>query len=110
MQIATKFVFETATWRDHPPGYYDRKTREEPRTLTLSIDKSNPRGDIIKFNGGPTGFESYYIKDLLSGRRKGGDELCICGGTVNSWPSCRIDWATIEAFLQDEGYEKQVQS
>jgi len=102
MSISSRWVYETARWDDDLLKYVDRKSREEIKTIEMVIEYSK-RGKILKFIGRPTGYESYYISDLLINEIQGRDEFCICAGTVNSWPACYVDYQTVMNFIKREG-------
>ena len=59
-------------------------------------------GDILEFVGGPTGFERYYIADLLLRDPSKHPEICICGGTINRWPACFVDRQEVADFLNSK--------
>ena len=62
----------------------------------------------MKFIGGPTGFESYYLEDLEGDTLDHDGDFCICGGTINSWANCTVDTAdihkAIEIYEEKEGW------
>jgi hypothetical protein len=60
------------------------------------------RDPIIRFYGGPTGHESYYIADLLRNLefKLECDDFSICAGTINSWPECRVSFKEVIDFIK----------
>jgi hypothetical protein len=57
-----------------------------------------PLRTVLTFEGGPTGFESYYLHDLTL---KGDGDFCICAGTANRWPACYVDIPTVRKFINE---------
>jgi hypothetical protein len=86
--IKSYWQTETGKWDEEKNKYVDRKFSEiTERTISVTFEKGP-----LRFNGGPTGYESYYFKDLegLSERENPHEYFCICGGTINSWPKCSV--------------------
>lgn len=103
-EIESEWFSLNARWDG--TGYTDRSVSKMPgRILKMMIidgsDKS--RGKILQFIGGPTGHETYYINDLFkdTNLEKSGN-LCICAGTINSWPSCYVKWDDVLNYLRKE--------
>ena len=96
--IPSEWTFETATWNRKKNKYEDRQYRTESRTIKMEIEDRGEES-IIRFIGGPTGFESYHISDFLLDKDVERDTLCICGGTVNSWPKCIVPWQPVISFI-----------
>lgn len=89
MEILSTFTYETATWDKGSNTYINRRTRSIEKVLFMKVNTNLEGKKVLKFEGGPTGFESYYISDLLENKPGPVDKntpFCICGGTVNSWP------------------------
>lgn len=72
----------------------DTSTRE----LTMHIVTEGHDKPILRFEGGPTGFESYYLEDI---KLEGEGDFCICAGTANRWPACYVDMPTVRKFVEE---------
>ena len=95
MKCEALFTKTTAKWNGNKfVGHRSIKSR---KLIEMEID-----GDVLRFRGGPTGFESYCIKDLSL---PPGKVFCICGGTVNSWPRCEVQTDDVIQFLKENGHE-----
>lgn len=107
-EINSEWFALTGKWDEKTEKYINQKiTRLPDRILQMKIvDNSNisdnPDNKIIEFIGGPTGYETYYINDLLKDRKSVYNEnnLCICAGTINSWYSCFVKWQDVFNFLK----------
>ena len=87
---------ETGKWNGE--SFIDRRKEESSKTLEMELfDKDGIF--ILKFHGGPTGYEEYYANDLLQGIVNSG-ELCICGGTINTWPACYVPAREVKQFIE----------
>jgi hypothetical protein len=105
-EINSKWTMEIGRWNEQSGKFEDRVIKDWPdKILKMEISGDQDK-KILKFIGGPTGFESYYIDDFIKYPIKG-EELCICGGTINIWPRCTVSWKDIESFLQSEGFMKE---
>lgn len=107
MKINSVWSMEKGRWDKETKQFTNRVTTQLPdRELEMVIDQGT-HGNTIKFEGGPTGFESYYIEDLVRGfkQRPGFPTLCICAGTINSWPRCEVSVQRVQEFLKEHGYE-----
>jgi len=102
--INSKWESEHAQWDSFQEKYVNRTiVPMSDKILKMEIiDGKN--GKILQFIGGPTGYESYYIEDLLKTPRSERTSFCICGGTVNSWPRCEVPWSDVLDFLKSQGY------
>lgn len=107
-QINSKWSQEVGTWSHGANKYIDQKVVDLPDKILVMTVYEKTHGYVLKFNGGPTGFESYYIKDLVEGMKSFDDKVpfCICGGTINRWPRCEVQWADVAAFLKSKGFIK----
>lgn len=103
MKIMSKWTMEKARWDRLAQKYNNRRVESLPdKTLEMIITPSG-NGDILRFIGGPTGYESYYVRDLLECPMPSeSDDFCICAGTVNSWPTCIVPRSEVFAFLHAE--------
>jgi len=109
MKILSKWQQEVGKWDRGLNDYVDRKVIELPdKFLVMQIIRIENR-NILRFNGGPTGFESYHIPDLIDGMKTAGINkiFCICGGTINRWPHCTVAWDEVVAFLKSKGYMRK---
>ena len=103
--IEATFIKERANWNKLTCKYEDHTYKTTMRFITMEIihRKDQP---VLRFIGGPTGFESYYVESLLYNPPPA-DTLCICGGTVNSWSKCTVPWEDVKNFLASYGYKSQ---
>lgn len=108
--MKAKFIYETGRWDSKSNSFVDRKKRFETKEVQMVIESSEDHDRAtLRFIGGPTGYETYYIKDLLEHAPEGRMDFCICGGTINSWPTCIVEWADVTDFLE-ESYKGEDQS
>ena len=101
MQIKSYWQRGYAKWDGGK--YVDKKLSEvEEKELKVTLDITNTDKPIIKFHGGPTGFESYYLNDILENPfgLNENDNFCICGGTINSWPRCWVKTKDFKSILE----------
>jgi len=103
MKIKSKWSMEKADWDKTFQKYTNRRVIPLPDKDIEMLIMTTERGDILRFVGGPTGHESYYVSDLLEHPLpEGSDDFCICAGTVNSWPMCLVSKKEVFAFLRKE--------
>lgn len=100
-KINAEFITEKASWDSKSNNYVDRCKTVEFKEIAMRIEEREGR-KILRFIGGPTGFESYYLDDLISGGLMNfdGGKFCICGGTVNSWPRCQVCVRDVQDFIK----------
>ncbi len=103
-EIESEWFALIANWDENTEKYINHHTIQLPnRILRMKIinHSDNPDNKILEFIGGPTGYETYYINDLLKNKKLYCDEnFCICAGTINSWHSCFVKWKDIFNFLK----------
>ena len=99
-KIKCKWIVETADWNKATNSYENRQSTETERTISMQLIKKE-HGTVIQFFGGPTGYESYYVEDLMNNHESKSKDLCICGGTVNSWPRCIVNRDTVFNFIKE---------
>lgn len=106
VKIHSSWSVEKGRWREGE-GFVNRFTEHFAREIEMIVESATPdKGAILRFIGGPTGYESYYIADLQRPSDKPhGESFCICAGTINRWPGCTVAWADVVAFLKAEGFE-----
>ena len=80
------------------------------RELEMEI-YTNERGcRVLKFHGGPTGFEEYRVQDLLTLNVDNQSKwFCICAGTINSWPYCAVNRKEVFEFIRENIRPEDVQ-
>ena len=105
MKINSRWVVEKGRWDNEENIFTDRTEETFERDIEMRIEASE-NGKILRFLGGPTGHESYYIKDLLL-TDSTVKEMCICGGTINRWPACYVDKQIIFNFIKRKGVENE---
>ncbi len=71
------------------------------KELTMHIVTKGHERPILRFEGGPTGFESYYVADIDFRLSNSGDDFCICAGTANRWPACYVDRKEVQKFVDE---------
>ena len=96
--INSRWTVEKGEWSNATNSFINRTKEESFRTIKMRID-----GGILEFVGGPTGFERYRIEDMLSHDPSKHPEICICAGTINSWPACFVNRREVEDFLNSRG-------
>ncbi len=102
--IPSLWTYETGRWSDDTNSYANISRRLEVKEVGLDIVKrKHSDAEVLRFNGGPTGFESYYLDDMLRMVNELTDTFCICAGTTNSWPICEVKVADVRKFLEEEG-------
>jgi len=101
-EIVAIFTTETARWNENLEEYVDRESRTEVKDIKMVVETRDDKA-ILRFVGGPTGYESYYIEDLDGWKDRVGS-FCICGGTVNRWPKCEVHWPDVQRFLVANGF------
>ncbi len=94
MKIPAYWQLETGRFDTKLNTFTDRKLSEITECqLPVKIEPSNYSSDLIlRFLGGPTGYESYYLTDIEQNLSKTIEnrEFYICAGTINSWPCCWV--------------------
>ena len=117
VSIKAWFIRETGFWSEDKGKFINISKSNEFRDISVTICERENGFDklILKFYGGPTGFESYYLKDvieLIPDKDKINDTqtMCICGGTINRWDACYVNYKEvidfIESVLGEELYGK----
>ena len=104
MKIPGYFQAETGYY-DSKMGRYTRRrfTDIQERMLELRIEPSEYNSKLVlRFIGGPTGHESYYLNDLMSllAEAPPNEVLTICAGTINSWPRCWINITELQEAVR----------
>lgn len=90
-------------WKNNDVVEAGREVKEIGVRIDHSPSDYSAEPRIIKFIGGPTGYESYrleagFVKEAL--REDRGDDWHICAGTTGSYPACIVDRKDILAFLR----------
>ena len=98
MPITSRWIIEKGYWDHKLNDFTSRTTEEFTRKIKMTIT-ANDHGEILRFIGGPTGHESYYLADLLENKKNDG-EFCICAGTINRWPACYVERKTVLDFIK----------
>ena len=101
MKIKSYWRREVAEWSEEH-GYINRQFRPiKEKEIQILIEEPDNDKPVLRFLGGPTGHESYYIEDLLRNRLlQESEDFMICAGTVNSWPQCWVKWADVKPLLE----------
>jgi len=103
-EINSKWQSEHAEWDSFQEKYINITVVPMPDKVLIMEIIDGKGGPVLQFIGGPTGYESYYIKDLLQTSRSKRTSFCICAGTLNSWPQCVVPWSAVLDFLKSQGY------
>ena len=94
----------TGTWNENKNCYQDVHispiTEKVLKVVILESLRNDKSEEIIRFVGGPTGYESYYVKDLTD-KPFQHKFMYICAGTINSWPSCYVKTEDLKAILNE---------
>jgi len=99
MEIKSYWQYETADWDNEANVFINKKLSEiKEKVLEVALDNKSSNTTIIRFLGGPTGFESYYLEDLLKNPLIG-EKFYICFGTINSWAKCYVKIKDLEEIL-----------
>ena len=95
-KVNSRWQREIGTWSEKDNTYINREVIKLPDKELEVIIEDN----IVRFIGGPTGYESYYIKDFLrDSESRRNKEMCICAGTINSWPECYIQYNDVYELI-----------
>lgn len=109
-KIRALMIYESGTWNSKSNKYENIRFRKESKELEMVL-RPNERGTIIKFEGGPTGYESFYIEDFLKDIDNFESDRCsICAGTINSYAQCIVSLKEVVDFIKSNmtkfNYEK----
>ena len=99
--IKSHWRIKKGQWDDLTNKFKNITIVEETKILNMTIEDSSAANDsrkIIVFEGGPTGFERYYIDDLLNHGEN--ISLCLCAGTINRWAECHVDMAEVSQYIK----------
>jgi hypothetical protein len=99
IKIKSFWQCEYGSWDEGERRYVEKELtpiEEKEIEFTIINDGKDP---ILKFIGGPTGHESYYIRDLIRASRMDHVKFYICAGTINSYPSCYVLWEDVEPAI-----------
>jgi len=90
MIIKSFWTYEKADWDGK--NFVNRTTSEIfEKDLEIKVYNDIIVGyELVRFFGGPTGYESYRLEDLESHDLDTNEQFCICGGTINSWAKCTV--------------------
>ena len=92
---------QTGRWSEEQGTYIDEKrSPEKEKLLKIKIDYYK-NDYIIRFIDGPTGYESYYVNDLLAKVDNKEGKFYICAGTINSWSTCYVLWKDLKPILKE---------
>jgi hypothetical protein len=103
MKIESLWICETGRWDDQTNSYVDISRRSETKQIGLRLYVANNGKEGLEFVGGPTGFEQYYLEDMVDMVNEYCTDFAICFGTINSWPKCLVKVADVRKFLEEEG-------
>ena len=103
MKINSRWVVEKGRWDEKSNTFTQQTKKTFERIIYMHLEDCK-KGQLLRFIGGPTGYESYYVKDLLLNDPNAG-EMCICGGTINRWPSCYVNMKIVKDFIKKTNNE-----
>jgi hypothetical protein len=104
MKITSYWQAETGFY-DEKVGRYTRRRftdiKEKVLETEIRISEYNNQ-PVLQFIGGPTGYESYYLSDLIPLLDEPDNERkwVICAGTINSWPRCWVKIGELKKVIQ----------
>lgn len=99
-KISALMIYESGTWNSETDKYENIHFREEVKELEMVL-RPNERGTIIKFEGGPTGYESFYIGGFLRYIDNFESDRCsICAGTINRYAQCIVSLKEVVDFIK----------
>ena len=99
--IEAIFIQEIGRWDKSSNTFVDYSTSKTIRNIEMCLYEKDGK-QMLEFVGGPTGFESYYVEDLLT-LPFAKSSFCICGGTINRWPRCEVSCTEVATFLKKLG-------
>ncbi len=95
MKIKSYWRYKKGNWDNKINTYKDvYYTEEEEKILDVELDTDDK--PIVRFLGGPTGYESYYFTDVYKKPRPD-NKFYMCTGTINSWAEC---WVKVDDFTE----------
>jgi len=102
-KITSYWQHETANFDPGKREFVNRKSSPiKEKELEITVRKDSKDRLILSFHGGPTGFEAYYLQDILDTVMNSEQEdYCICAGTVNSWPRCWVKMKDLKKILTE---------
>lgn len=101
-RIKSRWIVEKGDW-DNRTNHYVNRTKEVILKDIEMVIIEGTNGRVLRFIGGPTGYECYYVSDLLVGDMSTKNtEICICSGTINKWPTCFVKRSDVMRFLKKE--------
>jgi len=101
--IKSFWTYETGTWSEKENVYINKSiSNTKVKELNIEIYEDDHGIKMLKFHGGPTGFETYYFNDLVKENYELQDAFCICGGTINSWARCVVHWKDVLKIINEE--------
>lgn len=102
-KITSYWQHETGVWDKEKEKFVEKKKSPiSVKEINVVLDTSNYSDKpILKFQGGPTGFESYYLDDFLQDYLDKIDRFYICAGTLNSWPSCYVLASDLKQVIKE---------
>lgn len=105
--IKAKFIKTLAQWNEEDQTFTNVREKVQEKTISMAICH-RPNGTTVKFTGGPTGYEEYYIEHLLSTDRQKRSTDCfvICVGTTNSYARCEVPWSEVVEFIKQARKEE----
>jgi len=101
MIISSEWIYETGNW-DGTINDFVTITFSEVfiKDIELIVYKDLTGKEIVRFLGGPTGFEYYRMEDLKLHDLDNDERFCICGGTINSWANCTVSCRDIHKTIK----------
>lgn len=97
--IEATFVKQTGIWNEKETKFDITKEQTRHQTIQMQINESD-NGPILRFIGGPTGYEAFYIADLEASPRED-NRFYICAGTPNGYEICHVSRKEVYKFLED---------
>lgn len=105
IQIQAEFVREIGEYSYNHKDYLNRKVFKKYKNIFVNICEDNGGRLLLKFTGGPTGHECYFLQDILDDinrwENNESDTFCICGGTINRWDACYVSRKEVHKFIME---------
>jgi len=99
--IKSRWVITKGKWNNKKNKYDDISSIQLVKTIGMEIIVRDDK-KILQFTDGPTGYERYYVDDLLRNNKTAQEELCICAGTINRWAECYVNWSDVLKFISKD--------
>lgn len=102
-KINCEWIVITGKWNGQE--FIDIQEKSSRRDIEMKIILKDNRA-IIRFIGGPTSYEAFYISNFRKNlynhtKTQKLDKWYICMGTINRWPRCIVDRREVMQFIRE---------